>query len=767
MSKQNLQIRNFFTPGDILAVLIIIAGLIVAMSFEEIAIRIIGVCISILGAVFLFILVSQRISDVVESRYPKKGIPTPDFKVTTTKDSSAKHQQVEDFGQSFGDDVDFPISVPSIIKTDTSDTDYKKVDNKTTEKSRNEHHESGYHDGFSGMRIVGKVKPVYKEQTATSPQPQTSKATSEPISRVTQSKAQEAAAEKATLFNDEKHESATNVAKAIPQTDSTEKIDKFLSDAIQSEFAKTASALNEVVTPKEQSPEAGSIAKYYGKVVDLPINVFIETDQILGDEPRKEFEYFMTRVLMIIRSSTDTRTALFMLFNSQTEELILESYVTSVPLAMKNKLRFKLGGDIVSRIISNAKPQILSEINPIAELDLIPYYNTSASTGSLIGVPVFWGDGIVGVLLADSESKNAYDSATVAFLGHFTKLVGALVKSYTHKYDLLQASKTLEAISTFHSIASQSRDGSENISEFISESLKVLFPNASNGTCGYDSAIDSWKVMSYIGSGRVSAEKAVSLEDTIVGQCIYECKTILVKSNDKLKKSRVVPEELSLNGEFLCVPIKSRTQIYGAIFLETDLHDTFTEFDISVVELLGDQAGNSIEKLYLMSSLQSSALYDQQTGLLNPTALYKRLQEELSRAKDFKLEMALCIFRFDKYASLDPENYPTRYEYITQLVLERIKRYIQDYDLYGSIDDNTYGIVFLGKDATKSRMTAERIRADVANSIINHDGKDFSVTISMGMASPSKDYDINVLIRDSHIGLERAYEAGNQVQVLY
>lgn len=741
MSKQNLQIRNFITPGDILAVLVIIAGLVVALYFEEIAIRIIGVCISILGAVFLFILISQRISDVVESRFPKTGTPPPDFKVTTTKDSSAKRQQVEDFGQSFGDDEDFPVTPPVITKHET--TAENKSSQIKQEAKSNLSDEHGFNDGFSGMRIVGKIKPTYKDApvAATSP----------------------------AMQKTEINEPANPIASKQPEIESSKIAEPAL--PIRREQKITQIDTEEKAPQPRQIPliseEKETVQKYTGKVVDLPMNVFIETDQLLGDEPRKEFEYFMTRVLMIIRSATDTRTALFMLFNSHTDELILESYVTSVPLAIKSKLRFNLGTDIVSQIISNAKPQILSEINPAAELDLIPYYNTVTSTGSLIGVPVFWGDGIVGVLIADSESKNAYDAATVAFLGHFTKLVGALVKSYTNKYELLQASKTLEAITTFHGISVNSRNGSENISESITESLKLLFPNSSNGTCGFDAESDNWKVLSYKGSGKDCVNQIISLEESLIGDCIYQCKTIHLKQGEKSSVPRVIAGELSLSGEFVCVPIKSKTQIYGAIFLESANRDTFTDFDISVLELIGDQAGNSIEKLYLMSSLNSSALFDANTGLLNPNALYRRLQEEISRAKDLKTDMALCLFRFDKYATLDPENYPNRFEYTMQIILERVKRYIQNYDLYGQVDDNTYGIVFLGKDATKSRMTAERIRADVANTIIEHGGGSYSITISMGMASPSKEFDLDVLIRDSFLGLDRASEAGNQVQIIY
>lgn len=738
MNKQNLQIKNFITPGDILAVLVVATGLIVAMFFEEIAIRMIGVSISILGAVALFMLISQRLNDVVESRYPKTGTPPPDFHVTTTQDASAKRQQVEDFVKSFGDEDDFPLQQPHIQNTDANHktTDVStKVNNKTAIHNS----EVQYHDSISGMRIVGKVKANTQKEN---------------ISAI-----QKSASDIENNSNRSNLHQTANLKTEIKKDSIENKQETIIAENV-------ASAPIQEAIPLEKNDTKVSNT-YNGKVVDIPLNVFIETDQILGDEPRKEFEFFMTRVLMIIRSATDTRTALFMLFNSQTNELILESFVTSVPLALKNKLTMKLDSDIISQIVYAAKPQILTEINPAAELDLIPYYNTATSTGSLIGVPVFWGEGIVGVLVADSESKNAYDAGTVAFLGHFTKLIGSLVRSYTHKFDLLQASKTLEAINTFYTIANSTTIENESISDIITESLKQILPNSANGTCGFDGVSDTWKVLSYYGSGKDHTGCEVDIENTLIGQCIYENKRVHLKYGEKVNLARINKDELALEGEFLCVPIKSKTQIYGAIFLETHTKDVFSEFDVSIIELIGDHAGNSIEKIYLMQSLNSSALYDNISGLLNPNALYRRLQEEMQRSKEQNLELSLCFFSFDRYASLDPDNFPERYTYTTQIVLERVKRYIKEYDLYGKVDDSTYGIVFLGRSAEKSRMSTERIRADVANTIIEFSGSSFSVTISMGLVSPSKDYDITDIIKNANTALAKAKESGNQVLTLY
>ncbi|MFA5512430.1 MAG: GAF domain-containing protein [Candidatus Kapaibacterium sp.] len=749
MGKQNLQIRNFITPGDILAVIVIVAGLVAALFFEEIAIRMIGVSISILGAVALFMLISQRLTDVVQSRYPKTGTPPPEFKVTTTTDSSAKRIQVEDFGQTFGGEDDFPIITSNISKQDSSSNEPVT----TTQQG-----DLSYNDGFSGMRIVGKVKTGFKDSSHSSKVADNSRK-NEFEENIDDSIKQHQATVDGKILQNESRIKSEDIKDEINE------ISKSHEEYNQQDF-ETSKSHN-----KAESDTTHSVHEHKDNVVkkatDIPLNVFMETDQLIGEEPRKEFEYFMTRILTIIRASTDTRTALFFLYNPNSDELIMESFVTSIPIALKTKLRLSLGNDIISRVASSGKPQVLSEINPAAEMDLIPYYNNSTSTGSLIAVPVYWGDGIVGVMAADSESKSAYDSSTVAFLGHFTKLIGALVKSYTQKYDLIQTSKTLEAINNFYKIATGSKTGSENISESIAESIKFIFHNAVIGLCGFDAQSDNWVIKSYKGSGSDISGTVIDIDNTLIGTCIYENKAVYLKDGESYDGLRVYHGESPHNGDFMAVPIRSNSQIYGAIFVESLSNESFTEFDIFILELLGQHSGNSIERLFLLESLNTSALLDSSTGMLNPSALYLRLQEEVERSKYFKTEMSLCFFKFDSYRSLDQNNYPNRFEYTSQIILERVKHHLKPFEIYGNVDESTFGIIFIGKEAAKSKITAEIIRNDVANTLIEHSGSSFSVTISMGLVSPGKDYDIDTLIRNTMIALNRASENGNQVQVLY
>jgi putative methionine-R-sulfoxide reductase with GAF domain len=162
-----------------------------------------------------------------------------------------------------------------------------------------------------------------------------------------------------------------------------------------------------------------------------------------SDEPRLEFEYCVSRILISIRAVSSTRSACFFLLNNAKEEIKLEAYATDVPKKLIKKIRFPFGNDLVSSIIKNEKPEIVTEIKEESQKELIPYYSEEAGIKSLIGVPIFYENSIIGVLCADSPLTDAYDSVMVNFLSQLNTLITTLLGSYIEKYDLQLAYKSL------------------------------------------------------------------------------------------------------------------------------------------------------------------------------------------------------------------------------------------------------------------------------------------------------------------------------------
>jgi len=781
MSKRKSNFKEIISPIDVIPVIVILIGLLIAFFFEDSAVRLIGVSVAVLGAVSLFMLISQRNSDVVRNPFPKSS-EGQDFEVTTTKDYSGTRRTVENFEESFGKDDEFPMNEKAYMKFDSEAEKSKHEPTKTTSKPyAAESRSSGfsYNESTSGMRIVGITKRTHSAVSIAPEELAKNTELEEKIlikDNINAENTYTNVAEDIEEYdlNEQEQQSENKpepVSQSVLTTDEFNELEEIYDvqemEPIIEELAGPVETHQKVIEEETEIP-ISQPKRFTEKKIDMPISVFTEIDQILGEEPRKEFEYFLSRILIIIRSITDSRTALFLLADYDNNEFIVEAFATNKPELLSGKKRIPISTDILSQILGNAKPEILTDINPSAELDLIPYYNQYSQTMSFVGVPVFWGEHPVGVLCADSTSNDAYSSSTVAFLGHFTKLISALIKSYTQKYDLLQASKTLEAVNLFNYIATSSKDGTENLAETIVDSVSRIFDYQTTGVIGFNSEKQIWELKAVKSAFNYNVGQEITFEDSIVGNTITSCKTFrnTAKEIRGVRHTKFEPKLES--GEFISIPLRSATGVYGAMFVENVSANHLSDFDITILEILGIHAGNAIERMHLMESLNRSQLLNHETGLLNPTAFYKRIEEEMDRSRDMHNDLTLCIFKIDKYAALDPEKHWDRFEFAQMMVIEKVKKYLKQYEKFGHIDESTYGVIFVAKESNQVKLIAERARAEIANTVLNVDGSKFSVTLSIGIAGLSNsDHDISSFINNAGSALNKALERTNNVHLFY
>ena len=735
-------------------------------------------------------LISQRLSDIVDSNV-LNTIPPPDFQVTTTQESYGKRQTVENFTSSFGDTNDFPQTVVNNIVEEEPkepiEENNKSESNELLKKieqsqSQSRHRTLQYNDNFSGMKIVGKAKKSEKSEPA--PAVKTSVVSSDKETQTNlNTESDKLNEDSKIIYRPEKIIETPSVLIKEPI------VEKEIKSEIKPVFTEDISKPKDNVNIIEEqihldvdSENITSVLEYQDKIletpepiienkkikVDLPTSVFFEKDMLLGNEPKLEFEYFVSRILMIIRSATDTSTAVFIMNDNSGENMIIESYATDKPNIMKKKGKYPIGNDIVSQIMRSSKPEILTEINPSAEMDLIPYYSEPSNSLSFIGVPVLWNESLIGVLAADSKSSNTYDFSTVAFIGHFSKLLSAIVKSYTHKYDLLQAAKTLESIAMFSNMASNGKSNSDKLGDALVDSLSNIFEGYNAGLVGFNSNKNYWEIKSFKSKYINDKNKEINLNMSLVGESIINGQLIHKKQVELQNIIRVHKSEQNhQTGEFACVPIKTANGLYGAAYIENFEDENLTKYDLSVFEILADNAANAIERMHLIELYESSCILDRNTGLLNPTAFYERIEEESRRSVDYNYPLTLCLFRVDKYATIDQEKFASRFEVAHYNVFEITRKFIKKYEAFGRVDEETFGILFVSKDTNQVKLIAERLRNEIANKVLDNDGFKFSVTLSIGIATFNPKHNINSFITNTISALLKSTEFSNHVHIYY
>ncbi len=529
-------------------------------------------------------------------------------------------------------------------------------------------------------------------------------------------------------------------------------------------------ATAEVFTGAEQAAFVEADARHSSRQRQLQLamaNLIDDAEHPSEEEPRKEFDYLLSRVLMVIRSMMNARTAAFFWVNLEQEELVLETRITDVAEQFRSQRKYPLGRDIVSQIARSGRPEILTEIKPSAQSDLIPYYAQPAGTTSFVGVPVFLNHTVIGVLCADSTQDDAYDEITIGSLGHFTKLISGLTQSYTGKYDLLQSSRTLQALTHFRSLINKPGATMQHIASALVESSATIVESQTIGVVLFDRERENWTIHN-ISSQHPEVESlagaVVNSENALVGRTIFRGSTTCV-SPVQAGTCRFHEREAPLNnGFFVAVPLKSTSNCYGALFVEGHASQ-LTERDISILETIGEQTGIILEQIHFQKMLKKSALLDEGTGLFNSTAFIHRLDEEVVRARDNKLPLVVVLVAIDRYSAIEHQLGQSDKEEIFLHVLSLVRRVVRSYDVLGRVDDNIIAIAMSGTKDSEAQLWAERLRKEIAISVKEINRKRYTVTVSIGLAKAVVDDNAESLLTNAGRAMELACAKTNNVMV--
>ncbi len=487
-------------------------------------------------------------------------------------------------------------------------------------------------------------------------------------------------------------------------------------------------------------------------------------------EPRREFHTLLNRVLLVLKSVLFCNTATFFWLNREKQELVLEGVATDSQ-AFTGLKRLPLAEDLLSQVALTGKPRILSSVNSQGETDVLRYYEAPAGVRSAIAVPVFYRNKLqqvepVGVLAADSTADDAYGQETVDTLGKFTKLLSALIKTYTDKYDLLTDADVLSAIRRLQDAVKSNPDEHSILSALVEESGRLAGWEYLTITM-YAEDAHSWvvqRVVNHTGEPYVLPSQAVEVEGSIVGEVITSNRVEVVPDLSSDERTRFFQgEQFTREGSFVAVPISSVNRCYGALAVETRKGGGFSGGEVESLYRLVENAGASLEVGYMNDLVREFASTEHLTGMMTKKFFLRRIEEEVKRADDTRAELAYVTFAVD-----DLEEQARRYGRHIQDVIYRalvilLKEYLRPYDIIGRQDGAMMGVLLANMTASDAYLWAEKLRKTIASHVIRHGQRTFSVTVSLGVCGLSDRMTARELLTGATQVYNKAVESGGNV----
>ncbi len=365
-----------------------------------------------------------------------------------------------------------------------------------------------------------------------------------------------------------------------------------------------------------------AIINSVGEAMSKQLDVLTVT-KIVGDKVREIFETEVTEILLL-----DHQTGIIQIPYSY-----YNGYRTYEP--------FKLGEGLTSRVINSRKPLLLHTLYEQIENGAL-IQSEEDKTESYMGVPILFGDTVLGVVSIQSYKANLFDENNIRLLSTLSNSMGTALQNARlfEKTDKLlkdteQHSAELAIINSVGEAMSKQLDVT-TVTKIVGDKIKEIFHSEVTEILLLDESNSMIHVPYSYYKGYQNVEP-FNLGDGLTSKVINTRKPLMLLTlSDQNYEGAITDEsvgEADLTESYLGVPILFNDKILGVVSIQSYEKNAYNENDVRLLSTLSTNMG---------VTLQNAKLFEETKRLLKETeqrtaelAIINSVQEGLAT----KLEM--------------------------------------------------------------------------------------------------------------------------------
>ncbi len=514
---------------------------------------------------------------------------------------------------------------------------------------------------------------------------------------------------------------------------------------------------------KAPEPQRTFIPKKDGPRFSIIDTFYFKPEEQSPAEPRAEFHSILHKLLELVQEVLFANTTVLFWVNKDRKLLAVADKMTNSSMFTK-ELRLPIDNDVISRIALSGKPEIISEINSAAEVDVVPYYDSPCGVKSLIGVPIFYHDDVIAVLVADSLTDEGFGRETVPLLGNFTRLFSAILRALTDKYDL---AVTKVAFSSLKWLANELMSKSDlnsiltTVATAVSDTVDAEFV-----TLISQGDLHSWSVSRVVkrsGSEYVEEGCKVGLNETLTGKAIRENRSLYMEDLSRVEEHRFIQSEPSGKGSFVAMPISGLNTCFGAITVESLTPAKFSSLEVDGMKQLVNLGAFAAEVNSANQLLEKFVVFDRVTRTLNKKFFHERLEEEIGRAADLGIKSVLVLMGLDRVDDIRNRFSVEGVDYILSDVAEMVRGWLKPYDAIGKVSAHSFGVILEGFSQHEALAWGEKFRKNLATKVYQIGSRNYMATISVAVLNIDGKNDPAEFLITAQKVLQRAHTSGGNV----
>ena len=162
------------------------------------------------------------------------------------------------------------------------------------------------------------------------------------------------------------------------------------------------------------------------------------------------------------------------------------------------------------------------------------------------------------------------------------------------------------------------------------------------------------------------------------------------------------------------------------------------------------------DNINLMKELEKAAYVDALTGIYNRKHFVELADAEIKRAIRMNQAVYVAMLDIDFFKKVNDTLGHDAGDIVLKEIAGIIQKTIRSYDLFGRFGGEEFIILFTVTDEQEAYNTAERIRKNIEQNVINYEDNELRLTASIGMARLINDRPFQNAIRNSDEALYKA-----------
>ncbi|MDE3224558.1 MAG: sensor domain-containing diguanylate cyclase, partial [Nitrospirota bacterium] len=192
--------------------------------------------------------------------------------------------------------------------------------------------------------------------------------------------------------------------------------------------------------------------------------------------------------------------------------------------------------------------------------------------------------------------------------------------------------------------------------------------------------------------------------------------------------------ESSVGGSVLEVPLRVAQEPVGILRLQRGSGEPFEPYQVELVKAVTTSLALALRNAEAHQLVQSQALTDGLTNLLNRRAFSNILAREFREAERYHTPLCLIMMDVDHFKSVnDRFGHPVG-DRLLREVAGLIGQAIRTVDIATRYGGEEFAIILPRTDAAQAQVLANRIRELLAQQVFLVEGAHLSLTVSMGIA---------------------------------